>query len=216
VVTRADWESANAVLAMHRSAIPDGHNARKYLLSGIAECGACGAGLQSFSAYTDQRRGITIPATYGCARPGCRKVYRSMDLLDAYVSRRVVNKLVNPANPAAQRMAAAGLAAQFEALQQERERTQALAGDPDQRHVSVLLARLDSIEERLAELRQLAEGDARARLQDTHAGINADEFAGLPLAMRRALVSACYQVIVLPASKRGRGFRTEDVRLVPR
>jgi hypothetical protein len=51
---------------------------------------------------------------------------------------------------------------------------------------------------------------------DLHAGISGEDFAALPLATRRALVSACYVVTVLPASKRGPGFRTEDVSLAPR
>jgi DNA invertase Pin-like site-specific DNA recombinase len=208
-VQRADWESANAVLAMHRTDIAPGHNARRYLLSGIAGCGLCGSGLQILSGTGRQ---VTA---YRCIQDGCRKVYRSQELLDAYVARRVVNKLNNPANPAARRMAAAGLAVQFEALRQQRAEAEAAAADPAQRHLPVLLARIDSIDERLRELRQLAEGDVRDRLLDKHAGITPEEFAAEPLATRRALVSACFQVSVLPASKRGPGFRTEDVVLAP-
>ena len=75
------------------------------------------------------------------------------------------------------------------------------------------MARLDSIDERLVELRQLAGDSSRVRVMDAHTGITAEEFAGLPLGIRRALVAACYTIRVLPASKRGPGFRTEDVEL---
>ena len=69
---------------------------------------------------------------------------------------------------------------------------------------------------RLAQLRELASDGTRARIMETHAGITAAEFGALPLGTRRALVAACYTVKVLPASKRGPGFRTEDVELTPR
>jgi hypothetical protein len=58
--------------------------------------------------------------------------------------------------------------------------------------------------------------DARDRLLATYAGITDDEFDGLPLQVRRSLVAACVTVVVLPASKRGPGFRTEDVQVTPR
>jgi DNA invertase Pin-like site-specific DNA recombinase len=213
---RDTWEAVCAVLDMKRSQHPYATNARRWLLSGIAECGACGSLLQM--RQSQGRSGKPPSIGYGCVQPGCRKVYRSAELLDAYASRRTVNRLASPANPAPQGLAATGLATQYAALEEQRRETEEAVRDwqATPGRVDLLMARLDSIDTRLAELRQLAAGDARARLQDSHAGLTHEEFAALPLATRRALVSACYRVIVLPASKRGPGFRTEDVQMVPR
>jgi len=72
------------------------------------------------------------------------------------------------------------------------------------------------VADRLAQLRELTAADAASRLIDRYIGISEDEFKGLPLAVRRGIVAACYTVTVLAASGRGPGFRPEDVRLTPR
>lgn len=220
VVSREDWEAAGAVMAAHSGPLPGGHNARRYLLSGIAICGVCESGMQALSAYTGQRGGqpFNVVATYGCVKPGCRKVYRSLALLDAYVTRRVVNRLANPANPSGGVLTGPGMAAEYRALSAQRAETEEQVKDyrASPGRVDLLMARLDSIDTRLAELRELASDDARFRVLTAHTGITAEEFAALPLATRRALVAACYRVTVLPASRRGPGFRTQDVQLSPR
>jgi DNA invertase Pin-like site-specific DNA recombinase len=215
VITREDWEAANALLTGHAFVLAPGHNARRYLLSGIASCGECGKPMQVLPAYTSNRTGRPVAARYGCLVMDCRKVYRNVTLLDAYVTRRVLNRLAHAANPAGQIPDAPGLAAQFAALTTQRAETAAAISDPGQA-LAPLQARLENIDQRLAELRELAAGDARHRLLATHTGIGLEEFGRLPLAVRRALIAACYQVTVLPASGRGPGFRTEDVRLTPR
>jgi DNA invertase Pin-like site-specific DNA recombinase len=217
IVPQEDWEAARAVIAARSGPVMAGHNARRYLLSGIARCGLCSSPMQAFSAYTEQRGGreVRVAATYGCVKPGCRKVYRSLAMLDAYVSRRVVNRLGNPLNPPAEILAGGGLAAEYGALTERRAEVEAAIADPGRGGLAALLARLDGIDARLAELRELASDDGRARIMTAHAGITFGEFSELPLATRRALVSACYRVTVLPASKRGPGFRTEDVLLSP-
>jgi hypothetical protein len=80
------------------------------------------------------------------------------------------------------------------------------------------MARLDEIDARMAELRERAAGDSRARLLERYRGITREDWEDeekTPLDVRRALVAACYRVVVLPASGRGPGFRTEDVRMEP-
>jgi site-specific DNA recombinase len=214
VLDRDIWEAVTVVLDSKAAAFGYATNARRYLLSGIARCGApgCGAPLHMRAAY--HRPGQT---GYACIEDGCKKVYRSVSLLDAYVTGRVVGRLAKEANPEGHIPAVPGLAAEWRALADERAATEVLAADPSKgRHVHLLLARLDSLDARLGELRELARGDADARLRGRHAGITLEEFLAEPLGSRRALVSACYEVVVLPASRRGPGFRTEDVRLVPR
>ena len=206
VVSRKDWEVAGIVTAARSGPVAAGHTARRHLLSGIAVCGVCGSGLQALSAYTRKRDGRLVAATYGCVRPGCRRVCRSLVLLDAYVSRRAVNRLANPLNPAAH-PADVDLAREFAQLATERAATEATVRDYriSPGRVELLMARLDSIDARLAELRDLAAGDQRGRTLAAHTGITAAEFGELPLGSRRALIAACYEVRVLPASKRGPG-----------
>jgi site-specific DNA recombinase len=213
VLDRRTWEAVTAVLDTKTAGFGYATSARRYLLSGIAVCGACGSGLQARS----EGRGKEHLTGYGCVRPGCRKVQRSVRLLDAYVTRRTVLLLSNPGNPAGTIPAVPGLAAQFAALATQRTETEAAIADPAMGgKLRLLIGRLDVIDERLAGLRELAAGDARHRLLAGHEGITGEEFAALPLAVRRALVGACFEVVVLPASARGPGFRTQDVTLTRR
>lgn len=216
ILSREDWEAARAITAARGGPAAAGHNARRYLLSGIARCGLCDSPMQALSAYTDKRGGREVQATYGCVKPGCRKVYRSLALLDAYVSGRTVNRLSNPLNPAAEILTGGGLAAEYRALTERRAEVEAAIADPAHGGLTALLARLDGIEGRLAELRELASDDGRSRIMTAHAGTTYEEFIELPLATRRTLVSACYRVKVMPASKRGPGFWARDVLLTAR
>ena len=217
VLSREQWEVASVILAARSGPMPPGHTARRHLLSGIAMCGACGAPLRARPAYAG-RNGRQVAATYGCATDsGCRKVYRSQALLDAYVSRRTVNRLSHPANPPGA-ASHPDFGREFQQLATERAATEATVKNyrTSPGRVELLMSRLGTIDTRLAELRELATASNRARIMETHAGITAAEFGALPLGSRRALIAACYVVRVLPASKRGPGFRTEDVELTPR
>jgi len=216
VLERETWESVCLILDAKADGFIYATNARRWLLSGIAECGVCGWQMQIRPSQGRGRKEYVNG--YGCVKPGCRKVYRSAPLLDAYVSRRTVNKLANPGNPSGEVVTGAGVAAEFQVLATERAKTEEQVRDyrTSPGRVELLMARLDSIDVRLGELRELASDDGRARILSAHTGISGQEFAALPLATRRALVSACYRVTVLPASKRGPGFRTEDVQLSPR
>ncbi len=158
-----------------------------------------------------------IVPIYRCPKSGggCGSIRRNMELMDGFVGRRTVNRLNDPRNPEPQIPEAPGLASEFAALSEAlREVDDALA-DHTRGPVPALLARREGIERRLAELRELAAGDAKARLRARHHGITYEEFCALPLAVRRSLVAACYRIIVLPASKRGPGFRTQDVLMSP-
>ena len=239
ILGREEWESLCSLIGGRAKSFHSrATNARRHLLSGIAVCGACGTGLQ-LRAESTRRNGVIGPVCqagcvhrscrriraarsphaadgYGCVEPGCRKVQRNILLLDAYVARRVVNRLARPDNPESRAPERPGLAAEFRALTEARAEAAAAVEDPSSAHLSLLLARLERIDRRLAGLRELAGESARDRLLRDHAGITYDEFCAETLAVRRSLVAACFEVVVLPASGRGPGFRTEDVRLTPR
>jgi hypothetical protein len=206
VLERETWEAVRDLLEQKAAGFGYATNARRYLLSGIARCGVCGTTMR-----------VRDGKGYECVQPGCRKAYRSVSLLDAYVTGRVLRRLAKPGNPEGHIPAAPGLAAEWRALADERAATEALAVDPARgRHVHLLLARLERLDDRIAELRELARGDADSRLRASYAGITLEGFLARPLGTRRALVSACYEVTVLPSSRRGPGFRPEDVAMKPR
>ena len=211
ILDPGEWEMTRATLTDRARVLPKEGN-RHYLLSGIARCSECGGGMQRHS--TGRAGHLTVG--YGCVTPGCRKVHRNLELLDAYVITRVVARLNHPGNPPGRIPEAPGLASEFASLTEALAEVDEVLADHTRGQVPALLARRDGIKKRLAELRELAGDDARARLLTKHAGISREEFMAEPLSVQRSLVGACFEVVVLPASARGPGFRTEDVRLKPR
>lgn len=210
VLERETWEAVCAVLDARAAGFGSASNASRYLLSGIARCGVCGSGLQ---LRLEKRRGST---GYGCVKPGCRKVQRSMLLLDEYVITRVLAKLADPATPAGRVPSSPALAAEFQALARQRAETEAAISDPSKGPIlGALTQRMESIDARIAQLRDLASGGARSRMLARHAGTTREEFDAQPLVTRRALVSGCFSVVVLRASHRGPGFNSQDVKLAP-
>lgn len=215
VLERETWELARLALSVKAKDFPYATNARKWLLSGIAICGApgCGSPMQIKPSKGRERR----EHVNGYACLACRKVYRSAPLLDAYVGRMVVNQLNHPLRPVPEAPAAPDSAAEWAALAKEQAETQRLAANYEASagRLSLLMARLDAIDARMAELRERESDTMRARLRETYRGITWEQWQDEPLEVRRALVSAYFRVTVLPASRRGPGFRSEDVQMEP-
>ena len=216
ILDRADWEMVRAILDAKAAGFGYATNARRWLLSGIALCGECWTPLQIRQGSS--RKNHPAQIGYECVRPGCRHVHRSAALLDAYVTGRVIGRLNNPANPEPDvqlnDVAAAELASLAARRAEVEHHIEALADKPGSR-VDVLLRSLEHFDTRIAEVRERMAGDAATRLRATHRGITREEFEALPLDVRRALVRSCYKIAVLRASKRGPGFRTEDVAMSP-
>ena len=215
VLDRRTWERVCEILAAKTATFAYATNARRWLLSGIAVCGACEAPMQMRPSKGRGRK--EYAHGYGCSRASCRKAYRAAVPLEAYVSARVVARLANPLNPEGELPVSPDHAPEWGALTRERAETEAAAKNyaTSPGRLDILMARLNSIDQRMAELRVREAGDARSRLLGQYRGISLEQFTGLPLDVRRALVAASYRITVLPASKRGPGFRTEDVRLDP-
>lgn len=214
---REEWERVRFVLEQRAAAYPRDHsNAARHLLSGIARCGADGCGRPLMVAHVSSRGYKSV--LYACDKRhgGCGKVWRNAAHLDAYVGAHVVARLANPLNPGG-RPPAADHAAEWAILSRERADTDELLADyaASAGRARSLLARLDQIDARMAELRDRDAGDSRSRLLERYAGITREQWEALDLSVRRALVPACYRVTVLPASGRGPGFRTGDVRVEP-
>lgn len=217
VLDRQVWEAVCLILQAKTARFAYATNNRRWLLSGIAECSECEKPLQILPSQGRGRKEYAIG--YACRAKGCRKVYRSAQLLDAYVTGQVVGALNNPDNPDGHVPPAEGdNGREWRVLSAERAATEAKIRDYaiSAGNLDLLMARLASIDARMAVLRELEDTGARSRLLRKYAGITLAEFDAELLAVRRALVAACYRVVVLPASSRGPGFRTEDVRLEPR
>lgn len=220
VLDRGHWERVCEILDAKTATFAYATNARRWLLSGIAVCGAvsggvvCGAPMQLRPSKGRGRQ--EYENGYACNRAGCRKVYRSASHLDAYVGAQVVSYLNNPLHPRA-RAPKADSAKEWAALTEERAETEKLAQDytASAGRLSLLMARLDSIDARMEQLRELETADSRSRLLERYRGITRAQWEDLTLDVRRALVAACFTVTVLPASGRGPGFRVQDVRVEP-
>jgi hypothetical protein len=186
----------------------------KYLLSGIARCGACQAALWSTGTGG---RAPGDQGSYRCHRIGCGKVYRSVRQLDRYVTAAVVARLADPQLRLARIPADPGVAAEMLALQRRREEAERVIESYAERpeRLDLLARALDSIDGRLGQLRERVQGSAAGRLLGEHAGITPERFGELPLATRRALVQASVSVVVLPGARRHpRGaFDTEAIQI---
>jgi len=221
VLGRAEWERVALVLEAKAAGFGYATNARRWLLSGIAVCGRvladgseCGAPMR---LNPSKGKDGTRVNGYQCTRRGC-STYRSAELLDAYVSGRVLGALNRDETPEAHAPAAPDAAPEWRALATERAATAALLADYGKSagRAALLMERLDGIDARMGQLREREAGDARSRLLARYRGITREEFGALALDVRRSLVAALVSVTVLPASKRGPGFRVQDVRVEER
>jgi DNA invertase Pin-like site-specific DNA recombinase len=212
VLDRQTWEMVCGTLAVNQ-ANPRAGRGALHLLSGIATCGECGHAL--WAGHNGTKPGVVA---YRCPAPGCHKVGRNAELLDAYVGARTVGRLNHPANPEADVQLHDGAAAELAALTDRRAETEtfiASLADAPAGRIDVLSRALDSFDAKIAAITDQMAGDSASRLRTRYAGLTVEEFGGLPLDVRRALVRSCYTVTVLRASGRGPGFREQDVSCVP-
>jgi site-specific DNA recombinase len=212
ILDRETWERVCIALDKRAVMNPAPTSRRRWLLSGIAVCGPCGRQVQIGMSSHDGH-GHSYPS-YSCVK-GCTR--RDATHLDTYVAARTVRLLNDPRQPEGELPVPPDHAPEWLALTAERAEVERIAKNyaSSPGRLTLLMARLDSIDARMAELREREAGDARSRLLGRYRGITAARFADLPLDVRRALVAASFRVTVLPASGRGPGFRTEDVRLDP-
>jgi site-specific DNA recombinase len=215
ILERETWERVRLVLEARAAAHPREGGPAANLLTGIARCGTCGRTLMTAHVSS---RGYRA-RVYGCDKRegGCGKVWRNAELLDAYVSGRVVGALNSEGTPEGNAPAPPDMTGEWRALATERAAAEALIADhaASPGRVALLMRRLDGIDARMAEMRELEAGDARSRLLARYRGLTRAQWKALPLEVRRSLVRATVTVTVLPASKRGPGFRPQDARVEP-
>jgi len=202
IVTAEDHEKLVALLSsrgrvMHRGTEP------KYLLSGIAVCGVCGA-----VVHRNKSHGYDA---YTCSA-NTRCVSRSLPKVDAAVEAAIValcRGLSRPVRPEADSEAEVA-SREAEALRERLDGfiTQAVDG-------SLSPATLQRIEADL--LPKIEEAERRARPKSFVPGLDelfgehaADRWGQMPLLDRRNVVRHLVTVTILPA-KKGTRFRLEDL-----
>jgi DNA invertase Pin-like site-specific DNA recombinase len=212
VLDREEWERLRLALDGRAAANPKATSARRWLLAGIARCGAPGADGECGGLMRSSRAGDNRPV-YSCS--ACRRLDRSAVHLDAYVSAAVAARLGDEANPVPAVPAVPAHAAEWAALGRQRAEVDALLGDyrASAGRTRTLMRQLDQIDARMAQLREQAGASERERLLSQYRGTTLAEFLDLPLDVRRALTRATVKVTVLPASRRGPGFRECDARV---
>lgn len=212
IITPEEQEDITAIMRRNREQYGYPGRARRYLLSGIAECSTCGSRLQVKPGNRGDRH-------YFCKNRDCeRRVYRSMAHLDAYVSGRVLRRLNEPGflDAVQAEQTDPGIGAEIAALerrkQQARETLEDLADHPEVD--AALVARsLASFDRKIVELRGRQEATARQRLLARMAGMTRHGWDAEPIDVRAETVRALFTVEVLPAKRGQAGFDPECVRM---
>jgi site-specific DNA recombinase len=201
LIDRTTWEAVRAAVERPQ---PPGHNRRRHLLSGIAECAACRVKLGA--------RGGTPPG-YAC--PLCHN-RAARHLLDAHVTAEILRQLNTPAV----------LAALAPTAEPEDEADRAIVADCEQRVERILdrweatgasetwaRRKVEQINaEKSAALRRIA-GRARRSTLANLDGITEQDWQALPLEVRRAvIVELLPRLAVKRATRRGRGLDPDRVR----
>lgn len=191
--------------------------AHKYLLGGIARCGACGARMRRLVGRAETKRtGVTHrqPPAYGC--PECFKVRRSQERVDAYVVEVLVRRLSEPDATSAL-IYADGTAAQE--AQVEIERLDAkLAVTADMFVADEITA--DQLKRTTADLREKRrQSEAQLRSAQPSRVVEAligddvrTRWDAMALDAKREVIDSLMAITVLPAGP-GRPFNPDDIRI---
>jgi hypothetical protein len=149
----------------------------------------------------------------------CRKISRSADHLDAYITGRTITLLNSPRF--LYDLDSAGdegpsVAAQIATLQRRRAETQAklenLADFPDL-DPGVVAVSLASFDRKVRQLRDQLAVSAQHRLLVRMAGVTPGQWSAEPIEVRSATVKALFRITILPATRRGPGFDPASVDL---
>lgn len=192
-----------------------GGGAARYLLSGVATCGKCGAPCRA--AWRGKDRGPAPYVVYSCRGKHC--VSQRQEWVDAYVTERVLLRLTDPDASALWAVDESGALeeARGEAVS-ARERLEALADDYADgvitraqlaRATERLRGRLEAAEATMARLG----GDSPLTGLLSGDDVRA-QWAALPLDRQRAVVKALMRTVrIMPRGKGVRDMKPEHVQI---
>jgi site-specific DNA recombinase len=222
LISVAEWEAVNAVMVgrAHTPAPrPVGHNAWKYLLSGLLRCGQCGKPMRGMSNAS--RAGKSYPEfVYSCqsqALGGCGRVARHGPKTDLHVVEAVLARIESELAQATEQVGPWPKEAELAEVSADiAELTAAWRASPKRissARYFALLPELEATERRLLAERGkygLAAQAARHRPADIRA-----EWSDYPLSRKRSLIEGELRaVIVHKAARRGAPFDPERLELV--
>jgi DNA invertase Pin-like site-specific DNA recombinase len=196
IVNEDTWRRAHAKITEKKSTGP--YQGRKYLLSGIALCGACDAPMTSHISARGKRQ-------YACYNAGCRKISRDGVKVDEFITEHVVGRLsredavdllrapVDPADTAALREERRAL----------RDKLKQLGKDFATAPPEFTQAALAEINGRLEEIRVALEDPGKAAIFEDVIGADdvGKAFGSLDLGRQRTIVDALMVITVLPVGK---------------
>lgn len=216
VIGKANWEPLveesrwRAIVSLlgdpaRRTTLATG---RRWLLSGLASCGVCGASILCTQVTASRR----LVPSYTCR--ATKHVVRNAAELDRYVGAVVIERLSRPEAASLLTVGVPDVAAKR--LHQADDLRELLDGlalayaskEIDARQLAAgsarLRARLDVLE---AEIASAGQGTALAGLDPGTPGVE-DRWAVLPLSRRRAVVQALFDVVINRSAKgRRKGWR---------
>ncbi|MBK1785102.1 recombinase family protein [Prauserella cavernicola] len=209
------WEEVKALFARNAKLFPYQGRARRYLLTGVAECYNCGSTLSSKPTGGRNRKTSRI---YYCRQ--CKRAGRNTEHLDEYVVTQVLAVLNRPRFK--ERLAEAANAdpkVGKEIAQLERRREAAkkqleqLVDHPDI-DPALIAKSLAAFSAKIDDLRSQQSLSTRHRLLLRAAGMDRAGWDALPLDLRAEVIRALFRVVVLPATWRGPGFDPDSVKLI--
>lgn len=217
IITLDEWEDAKALLRKQSEDYGYSGRERIYLLTGKgARCVSCEGPLYTKPSNKTGER------MYYCSNPACpQPVARNVRLLDEYVIGRVLRRLNEPAFTAALHadQDQPGVGAEIARLERRKAETQAtledLADHPDV-DPAILVKSLGSFDRKIAQLRDRLAATSRQRMLARMAGVTREQWDAEPIDVRAETVRALFDVVVLPAGRRGPGFDPASVRVTRR
>ncbi|RBQ21524.1 hypothetical protein DP939_02110 [Spongiactinospora rosea] len=216
IISPEEWENLKAILESNKYAQPFAGRERRHLLTGIAQCHACGSKARAKPVGGRNRKSARL---YYCWNEECpNRVARNVEHLDRYVAGRVLRRLQDPKLMDQVLGSEPGVAQEIVALERRRAETKAafkrLADHPDL-DPEDLADSLAGFTRRITELRSQQAATSRQRLISRMAGITQEQWDATPVDIQAATVRALYRVVILPATWRGPGFDPKSVRLDP-
>lgn len=213
IISVADWEEVKALLDESAKTNPYAGRARRHLLTGIAECSACGGTMTTKPSGGRNRKSSRI---YHCKQ--CRKMGRNTAHLDEYIIGRVLRRVNEPEFLADlfNESTGNGVGAEIAALERRRDQAKQqlteLAEHPDL-SPALIAKSLESFESKIADLRDQQAVDTRQRVLARAAGLDRPAWDELPIDVRAGIVRALFRITVLPATWHGPGFDPDSVRV---
>jgi site-specific DNA recombinase len=219
LVTEDVWRSVCALLADPARRRSQSNRAR-WLLAGIAVCGAegCALPVRSATAVSNRAKGTTR-TVYRCSAPGTGHVARSAVPLDEFVSAVIIERLSRPdalatlthdeAQPDMEEL-------RIEAVTLRQRLGEAADTFADGAITAAQLAKITArVQDRLGDVEATMARSTRLGALAGFAGARdpGKVWAGLPIDRRRAAVRALMTVTVLPSGKRGNQFDPDLVRI---